>query len=157
MKLFNSNAVAKMIGISNSSFSSWIKNHKDELIDNGYIIAKGKYIYYHPEIIKQICILRHTPIPEEIEAALKNINSIDEISELKNMYQITSLEDALIVAYKFKVEAETLKEKNIALTAKIEAMKQDMIIIRDMHNNVLETTKVCINKLQNHQLIDINI
>lgn len=150
MKLFNSNAVAKMIGISNSSFSSWIKNHKDELINNDYIITKGKYIYYHPEIIKQICILQHSPIPEEIEAALKNINSINEISELKNIYQITSLEDALIVAYKFKVEAEALKEKSIALTAKIETLKQDMVIIRDMHNNMLEATKVYINKLQNH-------
>lgn len=148
MKLFNSNAVAKMIGISNSTFSSWMKNHKDELIDNNYIITKGKYIYYHPEIIKQICTLRRTPIPDEIEAALQNINSIDKIQELKNTFQITNLEDALMVAYKYKQEAEKLKEQNIMLTAKIETMKQDMVIIRDMHNKAMESTKILLENLQ---------
>ena len=86
MKKYNANAIAKMLNVSKASFSAWVKKHYNELTKpEKYIRPEGKFIYYHPQIIKEIFELKGLQVPKEIIDELKQLEIKNRELELQNV------------------------------------------------------------------------
>lgn len=127
MKKYNANAIAKMLNVSKASFSAWVKKHYNELTKpEKYIRPEGKFIYYHPQIIKEIFELKGLPVPKEITDELNQIENKNNLIAFQSIYKITDINDAIALIVKYKKENDTLRKQLNEAKIKIDTMKSDM-------------------------------
>lgn len=150
MTFFNANAIAAMLDLSPSNFSNWMKTNINKLTDTDkYIIRKGKFVYYHPIIIKEICELRNTPVPEKVLSAIEKESYKFKAEQLKEFYEIGDLDDALDLLVRLQSQAQKenrrlekenqrLEHENDLLFSKVDSLETQIRDMRDMYDKLLK-------------------
>ena len=127
MKKYNANAIAKMLNVSKASFSAWVKKHYNELTKpEKYIRPEGKFIYYHPQIIKEIFEIKGLQVPKEIIDELKQLEIKNNLIAFQSVYNITDINDAIALIVKYKKENDKLRNQLNDARIKMETMQSDM-------------------------------
>lgn len=78
MNSYTNLEIAKMLGVTRTALSAWIRAHKAELPDlEAHITLRGKRTAYDEYIIREICRLRKVEVPAQI-AGEKEIKEAPE-------------------------------------------------------------------------------
>lgn len=74
MNSYTNLEIAKMLGVTRTALSAWIRAHKAELPDlEAHITLRGKRTAYDEYIIREICRLRKVEVPAQIAGEKEDV------------------------------------------------------------------------------------
>lgn len=154
MKEYKAAEVAKLLGIKPATFSTFIKNNKNELADlvGTHIRSESKFTYYDMVAVQRIFQVRNQPLPAEIVAEMNKKKTQEAYDQIKKKYNIVTFDDALQVIiklqntlYKYRHENEALKDIAELKTNDAEDMQKllqyrtdELILIMGRATDILE-------------------